>query len=99
MAVNLDAGAERAYDALAPAYDLLTGGYAYDRWLAALESLAVAHGLAGRRVLDVACGTGKSFLPLLERGYAVTACDVSAGMLALAGAKAAGRADLRLADM
>src|SRR4051812_30675812 len=99
MPATLDAGAERAYDALAPVYDLLTGSYAYDRWLSALEDLARAHGLRGRRALDVACGTGKSFLPLLERGYEVTACDVSAGMVALAAAKARGRAALHLADM
>ena len=69
--------AEAAYDALAPAYDILTADYDYDAWLSAIERVAIAHGLTGRRVLDVACGTGKSFLPLLERGYEVTACDIS----------------------
>ena len=49
-----------------------------------IDRLALAYGLAGRRVLDVACGTGKSFAPLLQRGYAVTACDVSPRMAALA---------------
>src|SRR4051812_25554411 len=91
--------AERSYDALAPAYDLLTAGHAHDRWLSALEALAREHGLAGRRVLDVACGTGKSFLPLLDRGYAVTACDVSAAMAERAREKAAGRAEVHVADM
>lgn len=89
----------RAYDALAPGYDLLTAGYAHEAWLAALEAVAIEHGLAGRRVLDVACGTGKSFLPLLERGYAVTGCDISPAMLAEARAKAPGvvleEADMR----
>lgn len=88
-----------AYDALAPAYDLLTAAYRYDRWLAALERLAREHGLAGRRVLDVACGTGHSFLPLLTRGYDVTACDVSPEMVARAAAKAGGSARLEVADM
>lgn len=72
------------YEALAPAYDEQTAEYRHDRWLPALERLAVEHGLAGRRVLDVACGTGKSFMPLLERGYDVSACDVSPSMLVLA---------------
>jgi SAM-dependent methyltransferase len=50
-------------------------------------------------MLDVACGTGKSFLPFLERGYEVTACDVSERMLALAAAKAGDRARLERHDM
>jgi SAM-dependent methyltransferase len=73
-----------AYEALAPAYDQMTAGYRYDRWLSALERLAIDHGLPGKRVLDVACGTGKSFLPLLERGYDVSACDLSPGMVEIA---------------
>jgi SAM-dependent methyltransferase len=91
--------AEAAYDALAPAYDVLTADYDYDAWLSAIERVAIAHGLAGRRVLDVACGTGKSFLPLLERGYDVTACDISEAMLRVARTKVGPRARLRRLDM
>jgi SAM-dependent methyltransferase len=91
--------AQAAYDALAPAYDALTADYDYDAWLSAIERVAVAHGLTGRRVLDVACGTGKSFLPLLERGYDVTACDISEAMLRVARAKVGSRARLRRLDM
>ena len=32
-------------------------------------------------MLDVACGTGKSFAPLLQRGYDVWACDISPAMI------------------
>ncbi|MGH8573589.1 MAG: class I SAM-dependent methyltransferase, partial [Gammaproteobacteria bacterium] len=83
---GLDCGvaALSTYEALATSYDALTADYRHDRWLPALERLAVEHGLSGRRVLDVACGTGKSFVPLVERGYEVSACDVSPSMLALA---------------
>jgi SAM-dependent methyltransferase len=88
-----------AYDQLAAAYDLITAEYRHERWLDAIEALARGHGLSGRRVLDVACGTGKSFLPLLARGYRVTACDISPRMAALARAKAAGRAEVHVADM
>ena len=88
-----------AYAVLAPVYDLLTGEYAYDRWIAALLDLAVRHGLTERTVLDVACGTGKSFMPLLDRGFDVTACDISPEMVAAARAKAGGRADVLVADM
>jgi SAM-dependent methyltransferase len=98
-ALTLDSDAARAYAVLAPAYDLLTADYAYGPWLDALERLALRHGLAGRRLLDVACGTGKSFMPLLERGYEVTACDISPEMVAEARHKAAGRAELHVADM
>jgi SAM-dependent methyltransferase len=82
------ADAELAYDAVAAAYDTLTAGYPYDAWLDALEGLALRHGLRGRRLLDVACGTGKSFDPLRRRGYDVVGCDVSRAMLARAAARA-----------
>jgi trans-aconitate 2-methyltransferase len=88
------------YEALAPSYDEMTVEYRYDRWLPALERLALEHGLTGSRVLDVACGTGKSFAPLLERGYDVSACDLSPHMVARAREELAGlRADVRQADL
>jgi SAM-dependent methyltransferase len=94
MATTIDGA---AYDALAPAYDLLTAGYEYDRWIAALLDWAGNHGLKGRRALDVACGTGNSFLPLLEAGFDVVGCDESRGMLAVAATKVPDpRAVLRL---
>jgi SAM-dependent methyltransferase len=90
--------AQEAYDALAFAYDALTADYCHDRWLEELEGLARDHGLAGRRLLDIACGTGKSFLPLRDRGYAVTACDLSEAMARQAAAKAP-EARVIVADM
>ncbi len=70
-----------AYDALADHYDLLTDGYDHERWWRALEPVLERHGLTGRRVLDAACGTGRSLEPLLRRGYAAAGCDVSPGMI------------------
>jgi SAM-dependent methyltransferase len=99
LSTTPDLHARSSYDALAPAYDLLTSGYDYDRWLSAIEALAIEHGLRGRRLLDVACGTGNSFLPLLAAGYSVTACDISPEMAARAGEKAEGRARVVVADM
>ena len=99
MTLTLESDSSSAYAVLAPAYDLLTEGYAYGPWLAAIERLALRHGLAGRRLLDVGCGTGKSFLPLLDRGFEVTACDISPEMVAEARRKAGGRADVLVADM
>jgi SAM-dependent methyltransferase len=89
-----------AYDALAPVYDGLTAHHDHERWLGLLLELARSHGLAGRRVLDVACGTGKSFMPLVRRGFDVTACDISPAMVARARRRARGHAvRVRVADM
>jgi SAM-dependent methyltransferase len=87
------------YEVLAPYYDDFTAHHDYDRWTASLEALARSCGLSGRRLLDVACGTGKSFVPFLERGYDVVACDVSPAMVRVADAKAGGRARLEVCDM
>jgi SAM-dependent methyltransferase len=70
-----------AYESLAPFYDSYTTGYGHEAWLASIEEIALSHGLRGNRLLDVGCGTGKSFLPMLERGYEVTACDISPAMV------------------
>lgn len=88
-----------AYEELAPVYDAFTCAHDYDRFLDVIERLARSHGLAGRDVLDVACGTGKSFMPLLRRGYRVTACDQSPAMVRLARSKSAGLANTLVADM
>jgi SAM-dependent methyltransferase len=91
--------AERAYEAMAPVYDDFTAHHDYDGWLADLLVALERHGLRGRRLLDVGCGTGKSFMPMLPRGWRVTGCDVSASMLELARAKAGDAVSLAVADM
>src|SRR5918999_1119435 len=88
-----------AYDAFAPYYDEFTAHHDYESWTATLERLARDAGLRGRELLDVACGTGKSFEPFLARGYSVTACDVSPAMLEIARGRAASRARLVAADV
>ncbi|HEY6731433.1 MAG TPA: class I SAM-dependent methyltransferase, partial [Solirubrobacterales bacterium] len=91
--------AEIAYEAIAPAYDDFTAHHNYDLWLGELMPKLEKHGVPGKRLLDVACGTGKSFLPLLGQGWEVTACDVSPAMIALAREKAGERVELSVADM
>ena len=92
-------GAEEAYEAIAAVYDDFTAHHDYELWLGNLLPKLRRHGLSGRRLLDVGCGTGKSFLPMLERGWEVTACDISPSMLELARAKAGPAARLSVADM
>ncbi len=91
--------AEIAYEAIAPVYDDFTHHHNYEAWVSELLSYLEPLGLHGRRLLDVACGTGKSFIPLLERGWEVTASDISPAMVRLAGDKVGERAKLSVADM
>ena len=91
-------GVREAYDALAPAYDLLTGRHDHAAWAAQLERLALDAGLSGRRLLDIGCGTGSSALPMLARGYEVAGVDVSPGMLSLAREKLGPEVRWELAD-
>jgi len=76
------------YDAFAPFYDAFTAASDYETWTREVLAAATRHGLAGDSLLDLACGTGKSFLPFLERGFEVTGCDASPAMLAEAALKA-----------
>jgi ubiquinone/menaquinone biosynthesis C-methylase UbiE len=91
--------AEIAYEAIAPVYDEFTAHHDYDLWLGQLMPKLEKHGISGNRLLDVACGTGKSFIPMLERGWQVTACDISPGMVAIAREKVGERVELSVADM
>jgi SAM-dependent methyltransferase len=91
--------AERAYEAMAPVYDDFTAHHDYEGWLADLLKVLEQHGLRGRRLLDVGCGTGKSFIPMLPRGWEATGCDISAAMLDLARKKAGEAVRLEVADM
>jgi SAM-dependent methyltransferase len=91
--------AEIAYQAIAPVYDDFTAHHDYELWLGNLLPELERLGLEGGRLLDVGCGTGKSFIPMLERGWEVTACDISPAMVELARAKVGDRVDLSVADM
>ncbi len=87
------------YQAMAPVYDDFTAHFDYEGWLADLLKILEANGLTGKRLLDVACGTGKSFLPMLPWGWEATGCDISPAMLALAEEKAGDLVELSVADM
>jgi SAM-dependent methyltransferase len=91
--------AERTYEAMAPVYDDFTAHHDYEGWLTDLLTALERCGLEGRRLLDVACGTGKSFMPMLPRGWQVTGCDISPAMIERAREKAGDEVRLAVADM
>jgi SAM-dependent methyltransferase len=91
--------AQRTYNAMAPVYDDFTGHYESEAWIADLVKALERRGLTGKRLLDVGCGTGTSFLPMLAQGWEVTGCDISTAMLELAREKAGDAVQLAAADM
>lgn len=94
-----DQSTRQAYEAIAPVYDDFTSHHDYELLLGELLPQLRRHGLIEGRLLEVACGAGKSFLPMLAQGWRVTACDFSPSMLALAKAKVGDAAELEVADM
>ncbi len=91
--------ARRAYDVFASFYDTFVARHDHAHWAAMLLAEAERAGLRGLRLLDVGCGTGESFLAMLDRGFEVTACDVSPAMVEVARSKANGRASVSVHDM
>jgi SAM-dependent methyltransferase len=74
------APAETAYQVFAPFYDRFISRSDYEAWTDNVEPVVAGHA-PGRRLLDLACGTGKSTAPFARRGYDVAGCDISAAML------------------
>jgi len=82
----------RAFDAVAPVYDLTYGPEA-NRMMAWMreENLSILGSTftPGSRLLEIGCGTGEEAIALARRGYHVTATDISPGMVAITEEKAA----------
>ena len=70
-----------AYGALAASYDRLTNDVDYKAWVDFTHAILEKEGLKVRTVADLACGTGSATRILAERGYQVTAVDLSEDML------------------
>lgn len=90
-----------AYEPFAAIYNDFTHSNDYEKWLgkAILPELQ-KHGLrAGGRALDVGCGTGRAFRPLLRRGWNIQGCDLSPAMLEQAAEEGADEVPLLVADM
>jgi SAM-dependent methyltransferase len=91
--------AREAYDRYAPVYDESNAQNDYEMWLGeGLLPELERRGLGEGWALDVGCGTGRAFDPLLGRGWQVVGCDVSTGMLGEARRKFGARVRLLEAD-
>lgn len=91
--------AQEAYDRFAPVYDEFNSANNYEMWLGeVLLPELEKRGLQKGWALDVGCGTGRAFDPLLDRGWKVIGCDASAGMLDQAAEKFGFRVQLQQAD-
>jgi SAM-dependent methyltransferase len=88
-----------AYDLLSTHYDELTEHHRYEEWFDLLIPVLEKEGLSGNRVLDLGCGTGKSTMPLVARGWRATAVDLSPGMLRILEAKAGDQVQVHEADI
>jgi len=83
-AMDTTAHAQIAYDAFAPIYDDFNAQNDYELWFSVLLPKLEEYGLRKGKLLDVACGTGRAFAPMLRRGWEITACDISPAMIAKA---------------
>lgn len=90
-----------AYEAFASVYNDFNSSNDYEMWLgrAILPELR-KHGLSEPgSALDVGCGTGRAFQPLLQRGWEMHGCDLSPAMLEMAAQEGGSEVELQVADM
>ena len=67
------------YDLIAPFYDI-----EHDRFSEDLDMYRNFAELSGGKILELACGSGRVLLPLVEEGYELTGVDNSEKMLEIA---------------
>jgi SAM-dependent methyltransferase len=87
------------YDSFAEAYEAQNESSLINGYYCRPAIVDLAGDVAGRRVLDAGCGSGRLSAALRERGAVVTGFDSSAGMLELARRRLGPDADLRVADL
>ncbi|CAH0139709.1 Ubiquinone biosynthesis O-methyltransferase [Peribacillus sp. Bi96] len=76
------------YERFAYVYDELMKDAPYEKWLVILTAKLEQYGIDGRKVLDLACGTGEMTVELAQHGFEVTGVDLSDEMLLVANEKA-----------
>lgn len=91
--------ARLAYEAFASIYDDFNHLNDYEMWLGALLPELEKYGLRKGRVLDIGCGTGRAFEPMLRRGWEIVGCDLTPAMLAEARRKYGDAVPLEPADI
>jgi SAM-dependent methyltransferase len=87
------------YDAMAGDYAASNAEHAYNAYYERPAMIAMLGDVAGRRVLDVGCGSGLLTAWLAEHGATVTAFDGSGEMTALARRRLGEDADIHVADL
>src|SRR6476469_9283751 len=88
------------YERFAGIYDDFNHRNDYEMWLGRkLLPELEQRGLRKGRVLDVGCGTGRAFPPLLSRGWQIHGCDLSPAMLERARERFGDAVALDVADM
>ena len=87
------------YDVLAEAYTADNETSLINAYYARPAILALAGDVAGRRILDVGCGSGPLFAALRDRGAILAGFDSSAGMIEQARRRLGDDAELQVADL
>lgn len=77
-----------SYEGIAKIYDRLMAGVDYDAWAKYILDTSATFQCRAEAVLDLACGTGNTSIPLARQGCAVTGIDLSLPMLRIAQRKA-----------
>lgn len=77
-----------SYEQFAYLYDELMQDAPYEEWVRFVKEKLEKYQVEGKKLLDLACGTGELSVRFAEEGFSVTGVDLSADMLAVAQAKA-----------
>lgn len=78
------------YQKFAYLYDTLMEDVPYDGWVEWVTNLTRQYEVNGKKLMDLACGTGELSVRFGKAGFDVTGIDLSEDMLAVAQAKADG---------
>jgi SAM-dependent methyltransferase len=97
--VSADPPRANDYDGIAEAYSAENEANLVNAYYERPAMLALAGGVAGRRILDAGCGSGLLLAALRDGGAIVTGFDKSAGMIELARRRLGDDADLQVADL